>query len=62
MISDAEEFKKDDTEMLTRKHLITVMNAENALRDAREWLDDHKQATLRELEDKKRMLERLVRM
>ena len=62
MVFNAEEFKKDDTEMLTRKHWITVMNAENVLRDAREWLDDHKQATLRELEDKKRMLERLVRM
>nr|CCA20828.1 hypothetical protein SORBIDRAFT_01g039390 [Albugo laibachii Nc14] len=36
--------------------------AENALRDAREWLDDHEEATLRELEDKKRTLERLVRL
>ncbi|EEY58912.1 heat shock cognate 70 kDa protein [Phytophthora infestans T30-4] len=36
-------------------------NAESAIRDARDWLEDHEEATLRELEDKKRMLERMVR-
>ncbi|OWY90572.1 Chaperone DnaK, partial [Phytophthora megakarya] len=36
-------------------------NVESAIRDARDWLEDHEEATLRELEDKKRMLERMVR-
>ncbi|OQS02190.1 heat shock cognate 70 kDa protein [Thraustotheca clavata] len=35
--------------------------AENAIRETREWLEDHEDATLRELEEKKRVLERLVR-
>ncbi|KDO23699.1 hypothetical protein SPRG_10477 [Saprolegnia parasitica CBS 223.65] len=35
--------------------------AENTIREAREWLEDHEDATLRELEEKKRVLERLVR-
>jgi len=34
---------------------------ESAIRDARDWLEDHEDATLRELEDKKRVLERLLR-
>lgn len=37
-------------------------DAENSIRDAREWLEDHEEATLRELEDKKRMLERMIRV
>jgi molecular chaperone DnaK (HSP70) len=36
-------------------------NVETAIRDARDWLEDHEEATLRELEDKKRVLERLIR-
>lgn len=35
--------------------------AESAIREAREWLEDHDSATIRELQDKKRMLERMVR-
>ncbi|KAF0694888.1 Aste57867_14263 [Aphanomyces stellatus] len=35
--------------------------AENAIREAREWLEDHEEATLRELEDKKRLLERMIK-
>ena len=35
--------------------------AESSIRDARDWLEDHEDATLRELEDKKRMLERMIR-
>ncbi|RHY27435.1 hypothetical protein DYB32_006778 [Aphanomyces invadans] len=35
--------------------------AENALRDARDWLDEHAEATVKELEDKKRALERVCR-
>jgi len=38
-----------------------AIEAENALREAREWLDDNEEATLKELEDKRRMLERQVR-
>ncbi|KAJ0398800.1 hypothetical protein P43SY_007413 [Pythium insidiosum] len=34
---------------------------ENSIRDARDWLEDHEDASLRELEDKKRMLERMIR-
>lgn len=34
---------------------------ENAIRDARDWLEDHEDASLRELEDKKRVLERMIR-
>jgi molecular chaperone DnaK (HSP70) len=36
-------------------------NVETSIRDARDWLEDHEEATLRELEDKKRALERLIR-
>jgi L1 cell adhesion molecule like protein len=35
--------------------------AENAIRDARDWLEDHEDASLRELEEKKRVLERMIR-
>jgi L1 cell adhesion molecule like protein len=38
-----------------------AIEAENALREAREWLDDNEEATLKELEDKRRMLDRQVR-
>ncbi|CCI46090.1 unnamed protein product [Albugo candida] len=79
MVSDAEKFKKDDAEMLSRiearngleqfiYRAINIVQEKgdaatgNALRDAREWLDDHEDATLRELEEKKRMLERMVRL
>ncbi|TMW59666.1 hypothetical protein Poli38472_004735 [Pythium oligandrum] len=36
-------------------------DVENSIRDARDWLEDHEDATLRELEDKKRVLERMIR-
>lgn len=35
---------------------------ENSIRDVREWMEDHEEATIRELEDKKRMLERMIRV
>ena len=35
-------------------------NVESAIRDARDWIEDHEEATLRELEDKKHMLEHMV--
>ncbi|CAK4197347.1 unnamed protein product [Aphanomyces euteiches] len=35
--------------------------AEQALRDARDWMEDNEEATVKELEDKKRALERLCR-
>ena len=36
-------------------------NVESTIRDARDWLEDHEEATLREFEDKKHMLEHMVR-
>jgi hypothetical protein len=36
-------------------------NVETSIRDARDWLEEHEEATLRELEDKKRSLERMIR-
>jgi heat shock protein 1/8 len=35
--------------------------AENAIRDARDCIEDHEDASLRELEEKKRVLERMIR-
>lgn len=56
--NDLEQFIYRSIEMASKKGESEI---ESKIRDARDWLEDHEDATLRQLEDKKRELERMIR-